>query len=51
MIEMKEANITLICPHCKQELDRIVVAKRKVPSLVKVFCCPLCRAVLGRSVT
>ena len=51
MIEMKEEDITPVCPHCKKDLDKIIVTKRKMLSLVKVFCCPHCRSVLGLSAT
>jgi hypothetical protein len=51
MVKIREEDVKPVCPHCKKELDTIVVAKRKMMSLVKVFCCEHCRAVLGTSVT
>ena len=51
MIKMEEKDIQPVCPHCKKELETLVVAKRKLMSLVKVFCCPHCKAVLGLSAT
>ena len=40
-----------ICPHCEQELDRLVAPKLTSSILSKrlVYCCPHCHKVLGVS--
>ena len=50
-IEIIEEEIVPVCPHCKKDLQKLTLAKRKVMSLIKVLCCPHCRAVLGVSIT
>lgn len=51
MLKMRDEDIRPVCPHCKKELDEIIVVKRKVLSVIKVFCCEHCKAILGLSVT
>ncbi|HOC01830.1 MAG TPA: hypothetical protein PKM43_24155 [Verrucomicrobiota bacterium] len=48
-IEIVEEEIVPVCPHCKKELTKITQVKRGAMSVIGVFCCPHCRAVLGVS--
>ena len=47
MVDVEKEDITPVCPHCEQELKKIIEVNRGFFSVVRVYCCPHCRKVLG----
>lgn len=47
MVKIEEKDIVPVCPHCKKEMETVVTVKRKFTSLIHMFCCPHCKALLG----
>ena len=49
MVKIEKEDIDPICPFCEAPLDRLVEVKRGWFSINRVFCCPLCRKIVGIS--
>jgi len=40
-------DITPICPHCDQEIRKLLVVPLDEYNVNRVFCCPHCRKIIG----
>lgn len=49
MVKIEKEDIKPICPHCEKELDKLVEVNRGWFSVNRVFCCPLCKKIIGIS--
>lgn len=52
MVKIKKESIRPVCPFCENELDNLVEVKSDnflSLSINRVFCCPICRKILGLS--
>ena len=52
MVKIKSEKITPVCPFCENEIDNLVEVKNDhflSLEINRVFCCPICRKILGLS--
>ena len=49
MVKIEKEEITPVCPHCEEELDRLIEVDRGWFYVNRVFCCPHCRKIVGIS--
>ncbi len=49
MLKIEKEEITPVCPHCEEEVDRLIEVDRGWFYVNRVFCCPHCRKIVGMS--
>ena len=47
MVDIVEKKFVPLCPHCEKPVKKLVEVNRGWFALVKVYCCPHCKKIVG----
>ena len=47
MLKIEKEDIHPICPHCEEEVEKLIEVDRGWFYINRVFCCPHCRKIVG----
>jgi hypothetical protein len=50
MTKIEKENIKPVCPHCEKEVKKLIEVSRNWFAVNRVFCCPHCHKIVGRTV-
>jgi hypothetical protein len=48
-MKIEKQEIIPICPFCEREVEKLIEVKRGWFAINRVFCCPLCKKIVGIS--
>ena len=46
-MKAEKKDITPVCPHCEQRVEKLVVVKSGWFTDYRVYCCPYCEKIVG----